>query len=311
MTSNFAALHEPLVEWVHEQTVANGEDCVSIMAFGTMHGLDKDQSHRLLEACKSWGLLDNHNATFGAPTANLTPRGLQWIQQRRLRREDPRARSAAARKALLVWLYIQKDEGVNRPVVDGVLQSSLSLFEGASLTPDEIDRAAAYLFSKGLIDGRNSAQTAGPARAEITTEGQDCVDHYDGDISAYERRNSGSNTTFNITENTGNIAANNRDFTMNATTNKDTIDPAKVVMLARALRQAVDVLGMPADEARAFTELATNLEDEAASGTPDPGRLQRWGTSIVALLDSPVVSGALGNVLAAYTGTVLPGLPSA
>ncbi|MFJ9250858.1 hypothetical protein [Streptomyces sp. NPDC101776] len=98
---------------------------------------------------------------------------------------------------------------------------------------------------------------------------------------------------------------------MNATTNKDGIDPAAVVMLARALRQAAPILQLPEDDVIEFTQLATRIEAEAASGSPDPGRLQRWGSSIMGILNSPVVSGALGSVLAAYTGIVLPGLPPA
>lgn len=162
-----------------------------------------------------------------------------------------------------------------------------------------------------LITGTKTGQTEGPVRAEITAEGQDCVEHFDGDMSAYERRNGTGNTTFNIGENTGNIAANSRDFTMNATTNRDGIDPAAVVMLARALRQAAPALELPEEDALEFTQLATRLETEAANSSPDPSRLQRWGGSIVGILNSPVVSGALGSVLAAYTGTVLPGLPPA
>ncbi|MER7050045.1 protease-associated domain-containing protein [Streptomyces jumonjinensis] len=311
MAIDFVALHEPLVEWVHEQTAADSTEYVTITAFGELHGLDEQQSFRLLLTCKAWGLLSDRWATTDDPAANLTPQGLQWVQERQRLRADPRARSAAARKGLLTWLWTQKEEGMGSPNVNGVLQSPLSLFEGERLTPGEIDRAAAYLLAKKLITGNKSGQLDGPARAEITTEGQDCVEHFDGDASAYERRNSSGNTTFNIAENTGNIAANSRDFTMNATTNKDGIDPAKVVMLARALRQAAPALELPEEDALEFTQLATRLETEAANGSPDPGRLQRWGGSIVGILNSPVVSGALGSVLAAYTGTVLPGLPPA
>ncbi|MFF5728237.1 hypothetical protein [[Kitasatospora] papulosa] len=309
MATDFVALHEPLVEWVHEQTTADSTEYVTITAFGALHGLDEQQSHRLLLTCKDWGLLSDRFAGMGDPAANLTPRGLQWVQERQRRRADPRARSAAARAGLLTWLWTRKEEGVGYPYVDGILQSPLSLFEGERLPPGEVDRAAAYLLSKELITGNKSGQLEGPARAEITTKGQDCVEHFEGDVSAYERRNNSGNTTFNIGENTGNIAANSRDFTMNATTNKDGIDPAKVVMLARALRQAAPSLELPEDDVLEFTQLATRLETEAASGSPDPGRLQRWGGSIVGILNSPVVSGALGSVLAAYTGTVLPGLP--
>ncbi|GGK31527.1 hypothetical protein GCM10011583_74220 [Streptomyces camponoticapitis] len=311
MAIDFVALHEPLVEWVHEQTVADSAEYVTITAFGEQHGLDERQSFRLLLTCKDWGLLSDRWATMGDPAANLTPRGLQWVQERQRRRADPRARSAAARKGLLTWLWEQKNDGVGYPNMESVLQSPHSLFEGARLTPEEIDRAGAYLLAKELITGTKTGQTEGPVRAEITAEGQDCVEHFEGDVSAYERRNSSGNTTFHIRENTGNIAANSREFTMNATTNRDGIDAAAVVMLARALRQAAPALELPEDDALEFTQLATRLETEAANGSPDPGKLQRWGGSVVGILNSPVVSGALGSVLAAYTGTVLPGLPPA
>ncbi|MCX4791820.1 hypothetical protein OG369_38840 [Streptomyces sp. NBC_01221] len=47
-----------------------------------------------------------------------------------------------------------------------------------------------------------------------------------------------SRSSVHIGQNTGNIAANSRDFTLNATTHSG-VDLAQVVMAARALRQAV------------------------------------------------------------------------
>ncbi|RWZ74135.1 hypothetical protein EQK42_20615 [Streptomyces albidoflavus] len=311
MAIDHAALHEPLVEWVFDQTAAATTEYVTITPFAQLHGLDEPQSFRLLEACTEWGLLSDRFATLGDPAANLTPRGHQWMRERQRRRNDFRLRSTAARTSLLTWLWEQKASGISLPHVDGVLQSSLSLFEGQRLTLGEFGRAGTYLESKGLIKGISSWQSEGPIRAEITAEGQDCVEHFDADVSAYERQNDSGSTTFNITENTGNIAANSRAFTMNATTNKNGIDAEAVVVLARALRQAAPSLELPEDDALEFTQLATRLENEAASGNPDPSRLQRWGGSIIGILNSPVASGALGSVLAAYTGMVLPGLPPA
>ncbi|MFF3166822.1 hypothetical protein [Streptomyces sp. NPDC003273] len=311
MAVDFARLLDPLVEWVFEQAGENPLADVSVLPFAHERGMTDPQAFELLRYCESKGLLDGSQSTFGDARARLTSYGVETMEERLRRRSSPAARSTAARKALLVWLWHRKHDGTHFPVIDDILESDEALFEGSRLTLAEIDRAAAYLHSKALIKGTKVSNREGPIRAEITAEGQDCVEHYDGDTSAYERRNNGGNTTFNINENTGNIAANSRDFTMNATTNKDGIDPAAVVMLARALRQAAPVLELPEDDVLEFTQLATRLETEAANGSPDPGRLQRWGSSIIGILNSPVVSGALGSVLAAYTGTVLPGLPSA
>jgi hypothetical protein len=305
---DFSALHEPLVEWVYNRARADPLDQVTITEFGEMHGLDERQTFRLLQYCKSRRLLDDHYATFDDPAANLTPRGLEWMEERKRRRADPAARAAAARQGLLVWLWHRKHEDVLLPAVADVLNDPLFLFEGERLTGRDIDRAAAYLSAKGLIKGDRNASSDGPVQAEITAEGEDCVDNYRGDIGAYERRNTGGNTTWNIGQNNGPIATHSRDFTLNATTNIG-VDLAQVVMAARALGQAVPTLGLPEDDADEITQLATRMEEEATSTNPDLGRLQRWGAQAVAVL-SPVASGALGSVLAAYLGVVLPGLPA-
>jgi hypothetical protein len=164
---------------------------------------------------------------------------------------------------------------VGYPNVESVLQSPHSLFEGERLTPDEIDRAGAYLLSKALITGIRTGQTEGPVRAEITAEGQDCVEHFEGDVSAYERRNSSGNTTFNIGENAGNIAANSRDFTMNATTNKDGTEPrvSKPRLLADLPTRADSSAG--ADPSSASSTPPSSVERWAACSPLTPGRCFR------------------------------------
>jgi hypothetical protein len=94
---------------------------------------------------------------------------------------------------------------------------------------------------------------------------------------------------------------------MNATTNG--VRTAEIVMFARALRQAAPVLGLPENDAKELAETADRMELEASSDQPDTSRLKRWGGAIVSMLNSPVVNGALGSILAAYGQTVLPGLP--
>ncbi|MEU5282382.1 hypothetical protein AB0G87_39105 [Streptomyces asoensis] len=309
MAIDFAKLLDPLAEWVYRQAGENPLAASSILPFTRERGMTDSQAFKLVEYGESKGLLNGRQSSMGDPYAQLTDHGLAEMEERLRRRSSPALRSAAARKALLTWLWHRKRDGTDFPVVDNVLEAYDSVIEGDRLTPTEVDRAAAYLESKELIKGVKVSGREGPVRAEITTEGMDCVEHYDSDISAYERRNS-SGTTFNIGENTGNIAANSRDFTINATTNKYGIDSAAVVMLARALRQAAPALELPEEDVLEFTQLATRLETEAATGSPDLSRLQRWGSSIIGILNSPVVSGALGSVLAAYTGTVLSGLPS-
>ncbi|MEV6537263.1 hypothetical protein AB0M86_48395, partial [Streptomyces sp. NPDC051639] len=262
MALEFAKLLDPLAEWVYRQAGENPLAASSILPFTQERGMTDSQAFELLRYGESKGLLDGRQSSMGDPFAQLTAHGVAEMEERLRRRSSPALRSAAARRALLTWLWHRKHDGTDFPVVDDILEADDSLFEGDRLTPTEVDRASAYLDSKALIKGVKVSSREGPVRAEITTEGMDCVEHYDSDISAYERRNSSGNTTINIGENTGNIAANSRDFTMNATTNQDGIDPAAVVMLARALRQAAPILELPEDDAMEFTQLATRMEAE-------------------------------------------------
>ena len=130
-------------------------------------------------------------------------------------------------------------------------------------------------------------------------------------MAEYERRDvKASGPVFHIHgDNTGNIAANSRDITMNTKTINGVSMP-DLVIFARALRQATPTLGLPSEEASELVELADRIEQEASREAPDLNRLQRWAANVLGLLNSPVVSGALAGVLAAYGGTVLPGLHS-
>jgi hypothetical protein len=86
------------------------------------------------------------------------------------------------------------------------------------------------------------------------------------------------------------------------------VNPAEVVLLARALRQAIPVLDLPPVDAEELETTADRIEDEATRDEPDPSRLRRWGNTVVGILNSPAVSGALAPVLFALAQSQL-GLP--
>ncbi|WP_246249334.1 hypothetical protein [Actinomadura litoris] len=309
MNHKFSDLYEPFVEWVYDRADSPLGD-VDFRDFSDAYHLDVSASFALLRYCKERGLLDDRFSTLGSPAANMTPMGTQWVEDRRRRRKDPTLRIAAARRGLLIWLWKQKQSGAHFPITEKFLDFDDSVFEGDRLLMDEVDRASAYLAEKGLIHGVEVDQRRGPVRAETTPAGDDCVERFGGDVAEYERRGvQDSGPVFHIYgDNTGNIAANSRDITMNAKTIKG-IAMADVVMFARALRQSTPLLGLPEEEAAELVDLANRIEQEASGEAPDLNRLQRWGANALGLLNSPVVSGALGGVLASYGGTVLPGLP--
>ncbi|MFD5083424.1 hypothetical protein ACFWOG_12395 [Kitasatospora sp. NPDC058406] len=299
MANDLRTLQDPLIEWVYDHSGDSSLGDVSLAPFAEEHHLDSRQAFRLLRHCEESGRLDGRHSSHDDAVANLTPAGTAWVEGRRRRRNDPAARVAAARTGLLTWLWHRKHEGAHMPVVAQILEDPQSLFEGTRLSASEIDRAAGHLQTRGLIKGASRAGGMdGPLRAEITAEGEDCVENYGADLAAYERRNNGGGTTnFHIGTNTGNIAANSREVTQTATTNQG-INTSELVLLARSLRQATPVLGLPEGDAEEFTDIATRIESEASTENPDPGRIRRWGNTILDILNSPAASGALAQTLA-------------
>ncbi|WP_371781777.1 helix-turn-helix domain-containing protein [Streptosporangium subroseum] len=307
MNRTYAGLYESFVEWVYDNANSPLGD-VEFDEFSQRNNLDSNASFGLLRYCKERGLLDDKYSTLGGPSANMTGFGRQWVEERRQRRADPVQRTMAVRQALLIWLWKAKQQGVHLPIVDKFIESDDALFEGAGFELGEVDRAAEHLEKKGLIKGINVAERSGPVRAETTETGDDCVEQHGGNVAEYDNRRSGETTIHIHGDNTGNVAANSRDVTMNARTVKG-IEMGDVITLARALRQAAPMLGLPDRDAEELVETADRIENEAASEDPDLSRIRRWSASALALVNSPVVSGALGGVLSAYGAGVLPGLP--
>ncbi|MFE9941978.1 hypothetical protein [Streptomyces hirsutus] len=282
MASEFSARYEALLDWVYERAEGKPSEGVDLRLFTTEHGLDDGADFELLQYGMSKGGLDDKFATMGEAAANLTPQGLAFVEQRRKRRESPVERSKAARRALLRWLWIQGEEGTHFPLVDHFTGTADASFDGSALTSDEIDRAAGYLKKHGLIDGQGVWGRKGPVRAEITVEGQDCVEHHDGDPGAYVQRRAGGTTYNNFLPNAqGVIIGEQQHVTQN---NHAGIDPSAFVQLAGFVGQISNTLGMPDPDRVELERVAQELHDEAMSPNPEPGRMRQFATRVKAML---------------------------
>jgi hypothetical protein len=293
MTAEFADVYDPLLDWVYERAGENNLGDVDIRPFAQEHGFTDQQAFALLRYAKGKGTLDDRHSTMGIPAANLTPHGIDVMEERRRLRVSPMARGAAARRGMLVWLWAQKDEGVNYPVVDKILEAPESMFAGARLSADDIDRAAAYLEEKGLIKGMKVAQRRGPVRAEITAEGQDCVERFDGDVGAYERRHSGTTYNTYLPNTQGVIVGQQQNFTQNNTAG---IDPRAFIQLAGYVGQISGTLGMSGPERAELERAAQGLHTEATSQSPQRSRLRELASQVKDQLL------AAGSTMAAQVG---------
>ncbi|MEU1223077.1 MULTISPECIES: hypothetical protein [Streptomyces] len=292
-----------LLMWLEDYAQQHPAHYVSVTRFVDEHDLTEDASVLAFQL-EQRGLVNIARSFGGTPDVHLTDEGHVAAHRLKNLQTNRAARLRYTLDAFLNWMFTTGQEQAPLDLTD-FLDAPAAYFAGDALTPVEAEYALSRLLEHKLLERPDAA----PETIALTTEGTNCILSGASVSDHISRPAPGGNVTFHIGENTGNIAANSRDFTMNAATMKDGIDPAAVVMLARALRQAAPILDLPEDEATEFTELATRIEQEAMGGSPDPGRLRRWGASVTGILNSPVVSGALGSVLAAYTGTVLPGLP--
>jgi hypothetical protein len=298
MTNSLSELHEPFIEWIYDHSDQTPLGDVDFQDFSDEHGLDLEASFALLRQCKERGFLDDRHSTMGTPIANLTGYGREWMKQRKERRSDRVLRIAAARNGLLRWLWERKQDGAHMPIIDDVLKSPESIFEGERLTLPEIDRAAASLRAKGLISGVMVDQRLGPVRAETTDSGDRCVEQHEGNVSEYEQRQLPSHTTYNIGgDNKGIIAPHGQNIRMHATF-VEADKAAQIVKYVEQYRQAAPVLNLSPEVSAELAQLTDELEREASGPVPDArrlrGRLQRVGD----ILNSQVVGGALGNMLA-------------
>ncbi|MGW9595387.1 hypothetical protein ACWHLZ_34435 [Streptomyces chartreusis] len=195
---------------------------------------------------------------------------------------------SASRTALLVWLWHQKQQqspGDPMPnVMDVLSDDGLSVDQGVQFTEAEIDRASAHLEQNGLIKGAGVMdQMAGPIFAEITPRGEDCVENYKGDISAYIRRKDDGPVTFHITNNSGNIAANSTGFTQNAVT-QGGFDPAQILAAATLVQQLAPALTPDIDEQQGLLAQVGDLEEAATASEPEPGVIRRIASGLMSTI---------------------------
>ncbi|MFP8888060.1 hypothetical protein [Streptomyces mangrovi] len=191
---------------------------------------------------------------------------------------------SASRTALLKWLWHQKQQrasGGPMPNVLGVLSDDeFAMDQGVRFTEDEIDRASAHLEQHGLIKGGGTIdEKAGPVLAEITAPGEDCVENYNGDVSAYIRQRNGGTVTFHIATNMGNIAANSTGFTQNAVTQASSA-PAQILAAVSLIRQLAPALTPDAGEQQALLTQVSDLQAAASAATPDHEAVRRIANGI-------------------------------
>lgn len=267
-------VRDDFMDWIYEQSGGSFSKSVSAEPFAESRGFDDTRLLSLVRECAELGWLKDCSA-MGDVAAFMLHGGARVVEERRSRRNNPTFRAAAARNGLLLWFYGQALADVHMPVTEHVLKSEESMFEGARLTAREIDRAADHLAKKGLIKGTRVAQLDGPVRAAITSAGEDCVEHFGGDVAAWSQAQARGGTT--VTNSIGTLN-NHGGAVAVGSTNVDQkahvgVQADDLVRLVQALMAELPKLGLAPDAEESARDALEEAGREAAQPEPDTSRV--------------------------------------
>lgn len=216
---------------------------------------------------------------LGTISAMVEPAGRSTAG--RLQREwrHQPARRAACRSALVAWLYdVDATETPNNAVTwDDFPGTEHGSFYGDRFTADELDRAAAWLQRRDLIQGTAIAERQGPITGYLTDRGVTCAEQYACDVNAFvhaadmEQR---AGATFNVNGQNVQVATGNQSQ-QTITIGQTAQDLA---LALRGLTEMVQQLGFAddGDDLNRLTEEAvTDITSPRPTGAPARGLLER------------------------------------
>lgn len=271
MITDVDELRGRFLEWLYEQGGTSTTVGIEVAPFMVATGIDLAAALSLVGDAAERGLARDWSG-MGSPCAVLTLGGIRAAQERQRIRADPPRRAAAARTGLLRWLYEQEHVGARMPVIADVLATDHATLLGARLSDTEIDRAAQYLTDKKLINGGPTAQTQGPVRVSLTSEGRDCIEHHGGNVTGYLNDRDRAGQTYNIGtfNNTGAAAFGGGDAHQQVSADLAVIAAFAQMLLAR-------LPGLPMDdEHQAATRMVLGeLQQELDQPDPEGGRITR------------------------------------
>lgn len=238
---------------------------------------------------------DLESTTFG-----LTDNGRREVESRRMRRTDRAARNAAARNAIIRWLYGQPEFRAHD--LAPMLTDPSCLFEAAPFSEADLDNALVYLKDNGLVDGVPIAERSNVLRPCLTTAGIDCVEAFNGSVAEYVRRGAetyGNTTiTFNGAVSGTSVAWNSRQITQTTMTETGMAGD-EVAALVGAIAQALPVLGLDGPVMERLRGQVELIREELASGQPEPSVVTTLLKRVLGKIGE-VAENSLGLVLTAY-----------
>jgi hypothetical protein len=203
----------------------------------------------------------------------LTEDGWDHINEAEAMWNDRRRREPALRDALMAWLYdVERDSLTGYVVVDGFLTSDRNSLGGHLFFEQEVDRAAAYLEDRRLIEGTHVDQRRGPVQARLTAAGISCMEKNQGVERYLDLSTSGTTNIFY-----GPVTGTNLAWGDNANQHATVtgVDADGLRTLAQAIIQALPGLSLDMPERHDVEAAVSEVTAATESETPDKKRLGR------------------------------------
>ncbi|MGW2417080.1 hypothetical protein ACWCV5_33650 [Streptomyces tubercidicus] len=234
---------------------------------------------------------------------------------------QPRRRSQYVRQSLVRWLY-EIDTGDarwNRAREDWLMEGGKTLggilrwrrelfgtlvFHGEEITEGDLEYAYAFLHEKGLAEHTPGRPGDGIPNPRLTALGIDCAES-DKTIEEYTSPATTGTVYNNYLSNVkGAVIGEQSNFTQN---NSEGVDTAKFIQLAALIGEISGALPLEGNVRVDMQRDAQELNEEATSSNPEPGRLRALTSRIAGYLDQSTRT-ALSEVAVKMTQEALASL---
>ena len=214
------------------------------------------------------------------PWPRLTREGHLEVERVRGLRNNPQARAAACREALLLWLA---HEGRGAGSAELIASRDDWRFYDSPFTGDEVNGAARFLQETGLGDGWTYPDGTF-MQPRLTAKGTQCVEFFDAKVRDFLYQTQPGGTVTNQQNFYGDVNGQVGQGQNVTQTQNNGVDAEALSAIFRAMREALSTVEDPHDREDVEHGIQ-HLEAAVESGDPEAvtasaGRLQRLGARI-------------------------------
>jgi hypothetical protein len=267
-------------------------------------GVERDDVADAFALLKRDGLAADHGDPRGVSVtaweAQLTTEGRTLRAALGTRHAMRAARLSACSDALLDWLYSHDgDDSLADYRISGAVggryfsDDTRANYFGIAIPLDDIATTTRTLKTAGLLKGIGTGQGV-TLRLEITQEGRDVVEDYEGSYTAWRKRDQRPGGDIININNSQAVNVASRSSDVKQKTRFQGTPLTDALAWVDRYESQLPELELDEDDTAQAKKLIAELRDEAASGEPEMGRIRRAikGLGMLALA-------ALGNAAGA------------